>query len=102
MNLKRVEIGDTVRIYGYPGLFNVAPSTVDGCFLAEPHANPRGAWTQSELSVVARNGQPLPLLSCPIAPPAEDYPHEPTFDYTDGPAVNAADALKMWKAKRGA
>jgi hypothetical protein len=48
-------------------------------------------------SIVEVDGQPCPLLSAPLAPPAADYPHTPQFDYDDGPQSLQEDALARWK-----
>lgn len=93
-----IQVGDVVRLYGYPGTFVVATSTSKPYdFIVEKG---RLAFGALAASVVEINGQPVPMLSCPIAPPASDYPHEPRFDYTDGPAFLAEDAISRWHLAR--
>ena len=93
----RVKTSDVVRLYGYPGTFHVICAIIEGKFWALPFNLEHGGWLATDSSVVEINGQPVPLLSCPIMPPAGDYPHEPQFEYSDGPPENAAEALKLWK-----
>lgn len=103
---KRVQPGDTVRLYGYPGTFLVEAfhfSTYrENGFMAVHSDSPELRFPASEFSVVERNGAPLPLLSAPLVPPADDYPHEPTFDYNDGPPRLARHALKIWRERKRA
>jgi hypothetical protein len=69
--------------------------------MARSHRDSRIVFPASDVSVVERNGEPLPLLSAPIAPPAPDYPHEPQFDYSDGPQSLGIDALRIWRERKG-
>jgi hypothetical protein len=97
----RIAYGDKVRLYGFPGLFEVSHTSsklhdfyatpIDGAGL------PRNSgWPASDASVVEINGQPVPLLSAPLVPPSDDYPHTPTFDYSDGPQSLAESAIALW------
>ena len=47
-------------------------------------------------AVVEINGTPVPLMSGPLVPPAEDYPHHPRFDYQDGPDSLGVSALEAF------
>jgi hypothetical protein len=104
--MPRVEIGDMVRLYGFPGLFlvssGVRQGAVCGVFNAESVKDSRLWFSANESSVVERNGRPVPCLSAPVAFPAVDYPHEPQFDYTDGPASLGESAVEWWKANHKA
>jgi hypothetical protein len=51
-------------------------------------------------SVVEINGEAVPMLSCPIAYPAGDYPHKPEFDYSVGPQSNGRRVVERWEAAR--
>jgi hypothetical protein len=102
-----VRTGDVVRIYGYPGTFtaygDTTPRTAAVPTIRVYRNDPqRDAVTMSLSSVVEINGTPVPLLSCPIAAPAADYPHEPLFDYDDGPEGNAVAAARAWRNRRAA
>lgn len=104
MAKREVKVGDVVRLYGYPGTFVVgqdAPWRVygeEGCFVSR--ADGLGGFATSVRNIVEVNGVPVPLLTAPIAPPAEDYPHEPQFDYDDGPASLGEEALRIWRERR--
>lgn len=102
MTLTRVQIGDVVRLYGYRGHFEVMPTTTGrpDAFYASSLSKPNCGWSALECSVVEINGQPVPLLSCPIAMPADDYPHEPQFAYIDGPEDNGHHILAKWKEQQ--
>ena len=102
-NQPRAHIGDTVRLYGYPGLFVVEPYNglvVHHDYLARSLADPRVAFGVSDASLVEVNGRPVPLLSAPIAPPADDYPHPPLFSYSDGPQSLGMSARSIWERTR--
>jgi hypothetical protein len=92
--------GSIVRVYGFPGLFRLAhTSRTPWDWLAWPiGAEPFNGFGVSDKSLVEVDGNPCPLQSCPLAPPAPDYPHAPTYDYDDGPADCATWALKQWHA----
>lgn len=103
-NTRGIKIGDTVRLYAYPGTFVVddlkkpAGSTSTHDFFAIPSGKTlMQGFGASYRSVVELNGKPMPLMSAPLAPPASDYPHEPTFDYDDGPQELGEDALEIWR-----
>ena len=97
INTDRVLCHDVVRLYGFPGTFEVLPTTSD-CydFHARPIDSRNSGFPAVAASVVERNGRPCPCLSAPISPPASDYPHVPTFEYTDGPQSLAVDAVDRW------
>lgn len=95
-----VAVGDVVRLYGYPGQFTVMPFTPK----YESRDEQVGVGRDGEFlfpaltsSIVEINGAPVPMRSCPISHPASDYPHVPEFDYDDGPAGNAVDAVRAWR-----
>ena len=95
-----IQIGDSVRLYGYPGTFVVEAETCGPYeFIV---AKGRLSFGALSASVVEINGQPVPMLSCPIAPPASDYPHEPRFDYVDGPAASGERVIDAWHYARAA
>jgi hypothetical protein len=99
----RTKYLDIVRLYGFRGLFEVsATHDKNYDFYATPidcDGLPRASgWAATDSSVVEINGAPVPLLSAPITPPADDYPHDPQFDYSDGPQSLAVSALAMWHA----
>lgn len=96
----RIAKGDIVRLYGYRGLFRVASEPrLDGVVFNAESVNDSRIWFSAQsASVVERNGEPLPLLSCPIDYPASDYPHLPMFDYSDGPQRNGQDAIDHWQS----
>lgn len=106
----RVKLGDVVRLYGFPGTFRVttepreSPRLNTRTFVAESllGQEPRPWWSAVESSVVECNGQPLPLLSAPIAHPAADYPHEPQFQYDDGPESLGVECVAWWHSQRKA
>ena len=95
----RVKFGDRVRLYGFPGTFEVWVTTSD---LYDFHAKPieqsrNTGFPALAKSVVEINGKPCPCLSAPIAPPASDYPHLPQFDYDDAPQSLALSAVNAWR-----
>jgi hypothetical protein len=100
----RAKSGDIIRLYGYPGTF-LAASTTSASYdlwampIRDGLARP-GGFPALDASLVEINGQPVPCLSCPIAPPAEDYPHMPLFEYDDGPEENSREAINAWIAAR--
>lgn len=93
-------LGDTIRLYGYPGVFTVGPTNRAPVLpqYAEIGAYRDGhhLWNALEVSVVEHNGRPIPCRACPIVAPAYDYPHKPEFDYTDGPKARGLEALSCW------
>ena len=91
----RVKAGDRIRLYGFKGIFVVSVTTND---LYDFHATHESGpdWPALDDSVVEINGVPVPMLSCPIAPPASDYPHIPLFDYSDGPQAFGKAAVETW------
>lgn len=98
-----IKSGDLIRLYGYPGRFVAEPCTSyvygDRGLWVRPEGEPESSgFPAHATSVVELNGVPLPLLSAPLVPPADDYPHVPRFDYTDGPQELAQDALAKWQA----
>ena len=70
--------------------------------LMETDEGPMRGFSVVEASIVEINGDPVPVLSAPLCPPADDYPYAPTFDYNDGPQALAEDALRKWWEKLGA
>lgn len=96
--------GDTIRLYGYPGVFTVCEPTKPIVPASFPQIgvarDGKHLWNSNERVVVEHNGQPLPLRSCPIVAPAYDYPHKPEFDYTDGPKARGLEALSCWLRMR--
>lgn len=103
--MNRVKIGDSVRTYGFCGVYTVQPVQPDS-FGVRPESvfiqrndNPYGGFPVPESSIVEVNGVAVPLLSAPIVPPATDYPHVPQFEYTDGPQSLGQDALRIWKER---
>lgn len=106
----RARVGDVVRLYGFPGTFELlgvggrVRETTERLydFYAESTAKIDGAtvgWPIRDESIVEINGMRVPLMSCPIAEPADDYPHEPAFDYHDGPEENGKQAHAAWMRK---
>lgn len=98
MHLVRCKLGDRIRLYGYPGTFTVHQytGTRAGMFVAVCDQDDRVRWPANEATVVEVNGEPLPSLSAPIAPPAADYPHLPRFAYDDGPQELGREVLRRW------
>jgi len=102
-------IGATVRLYGYPGLFKLeslpdteAARLQRGIYDFYAVSNGKSHFSGFgvlDSSIVEINGDPVPLLSCPMAPPAWDYPHYPEFDYQDGPQARGAEAAQAWQAR---
>lgn len=107
---EQIKPGDIVRLYGFPGTFTARELRRDmpalWLELYDFHAerfNEQGykcGWPTSVKSIVEINGEPCPLLACPITLPAEDYPHKPTFCYDDGPAENAERICRLWTQKQ--
>jgi len=89
------KVGDVVRWYGCCGVFDVSKIEGGKVFVAR---DGKELFWIVDSSIVEVNGIPFPLNSCPIVPPAEDYPHEPKFEYNDGPAGNGEWAYKQWKS----
>jgi hypothetical protein len=76
----RGRIGATVRLYGYPGTYTLGPTTaLQYNWHASPMGHPSRGFPVLDASIVEVDGQPVPLISWPIAPPASDYPHGPTM-----------------------
>ena len=102
--MARANEGDTIRLYGYSGTFVVVGvySKPLGEFVGVTRSRNGGRelFQQHESSIVEVNGEPKPLQSCPIAPPALDYPHVPQFEYNDGPAHIAEELVKEWHLNR--
>jgi hypothetical protein len=99
--LTRCKIGDVVRLYGAPGLFRVDPYHGDLYdFLAVSTRDERRRFRAVECDIVEIEGRPVPCLGAPLAPVADDYPHEPTFQYTDGPRALAEEVLREWRQRR--
>ena len=75
--MARANEGDTIRLYGYSGTFVVVGvySKPLGEFVGVTRSRNGGRelFQQHESSIVEVNGEPKPLQSCPIAPPALDY-----------------------------
>jgi hypothetical protein len=97
----KAKVGDTIRIYAYPGTFEVTRIVDNPGSKHAEHKIFVGRdgmelfWT-IDSSIVEVNGVPYPLNSCPLNAPASDYPHTPMFEYTDGPFDNAGWALQQW------
>jgi hypothetical protein len=75
---ERVQIGQSVRVYGYPGQGVVKSNDIDrhgriGIKLGG-HVLPF-----CDSSIVEIDGDAVPIQSCPIVPPASDWPHETTL-----------------------
>lgn len=106
MDRYNMPVGTTCRIFGYPGTWEYL-GFHDKIDNRERHMFRKWQSETRDLeipflleSVVEINGEPVPMLSCPIAYPALDYPHKPLFDYNDGPKENAAEAVKFWEERR--
>lgn len=94
-------VGDTVRLYAIPGTFSVCSVQDDRAIpLITVERDGERLFDSPQSSVVEHNGHPMPLRSCPLTHPALDYPHEPTFDYSDGPQLYAEDAMHIWRQLR--
>lgn len=93
----RCNIGDTVRTYGIEGTFTVDRLEARNGWIMLRLKRGRCEFPVPVRSIVEVNGKPVPLRSAPIAPPASDYPHEPTFDYDDGPQELQEEAVALWK-----
>lgn len=88
--IRHVLTDATVRLYGFPGTYPLE------IHQGRPYATRNGQllFPVSLASIVELNGQPTPLRSCPLVPPASDYPHKPMFEYDDGPQEYCLPYLK--------
>lgn len=69
--------GATVRLFGYAGVFTLRPYSRLGFRWGVERDGSGVLFGVSVSSVVELDGQPFPVGSLPIAPPAADYPHAP-------------------------
>lgn len=99
-----ISVGDTIRLYGYPGVFQAGAVGIGAMGIEFVPVYRQGVclWKSPVSSVVEVNGVACPMRSCPICDIADDYPHEPTFDYTDGPQENAVLYINLWNSRKGA
>lgn len=75
--MKRARLCSTVRLYGFPGTLTVTAATLPPY---DWRVQPDGArecdsFSVLDSAIVEVDGRPVPLLSLPIASPAEDWPH---------------------------